>query len=353
MSTKNIGQLLREETLKRTSALKGRLDGGLDNFIMDFAKDDSFIVPSSLTYSTTENSYSGTDCTIAIIYNKEIVILGNVQTATYSIHREKYPVRTLGRTYPKNYVRGTRTIAGSLVFIQFNESPLYSLYQFFNERIENNHRFSSPLADEIPPFDMMLIFENEYGKRSIIRLYGVEITDEGGTFSINDIYSENVMQFIAKDIDPMVSDGNGDQFKKMMFNKMVQGKILDSHYNSMLQYKAKLESNLADVDKKLTEVHVVAGKGLNKPTPYSGSFLGQDFSGQINLSNKAKAQNADRLTSKNSYLLLTRKRQRILKELEKLGGTIANYEKTKMTWNMNSAIEPNKTASGTNIAVTK
>lgn len=59
------------------------------------------------------------------------------------------------------------------------------------------------LADQLPPLDISLIFANEYGAISHMMFYGVEFFQEGGTFSIEDIYSENVVQYIARDIDPM------------------------------------------------------------------------------------------------------------------------------------------------------
>ncbi len=80
-----------------------------------------------------------------------------------TIFREKNPVRTLGNIYPKGFTYGTRTIGGTMVFVQFDEHPLFPLFQFFNERTDKTHRFSSPLADDIPPFDVTLIFNNEYG----------------------------------------------------------------------------------------------------------------------------------------------------------------------------------------------
>jgi hypothetical protein len=34
-------------------------------------------------------------------------------------------------------------------------------------------------------------------------LYGVEFVQDGGTFSIEDIFTESVVQYVARDIDPM------------------------------------------------------------------------------------------------------------------------------------------------------
>jgi len=343
MSTKK--NVFLEQGLERLSNIRyGVQDQGLKSLQAGPVDTewDKGTTPSSFTYSKTEKSYSGTDVTVVVIYNEEMVILGNLQTITYSIHRDKMPVRTLGRTYAKNYVRGQRTIAGSMVFIQFDEAPLYMLYRFMkDQKLENEHRFSSPVTDEIPPFDMMFIFNNEYGASSILRLYGVEITDEGGTFSINDIYSENVMQFLAKDIDPMFSSGDDDEFKKLMFTKMTQGKILDPHYNSLLEYKVKLERSLSEIDSKISKLSRLAQKNLRsvKDSDYTTTASGE----YSRVQQRRHDQNTERINARAEYKLLTQQRERILIELERMGTTISDYEKTKMTWDLNSSQEANYT----------
>jgi len=333
------------------AALKsmGSIMGGVDRNGLDFLRagpQDTTMhtgieSPLSLVYQNTNRTYNGTDCTVAVLYNENIIILGNLETISYSIHRDKMPVRTLGRTYPKDYVRGQRTIAGSLIFVQFDESPLYALYNFFDKKLENAHRFSSPLVDEIPPFDMMLIFTNEYGFSSIIRLYGVEITDEGGTYSINDIYSESVMQFIAKDIDPMVSsgkmgDGNNGFYQNMLFQKQLQGKVVDEHYSAMLKYVQKLEKDLADIDQQLSTVRrdarfAKADGDYNSTKSYDSKRL--------------KERNDTRISARKSFDLLNKRRGSIINEIQSMYTKIKHYEKTSMTWDLNSGIEPNYTKS--------
>ncbi len=309
---------------------------GLDRSGLDYLRAgpldtemDKGITPSTLTYSNAETSYSGTDCVISIVYNEHIVVLGNVETVSYSIHRDKVPVRTLGRTYAKNYTRGQRTIAGSLIFVQFDEAPLYKLYEFFNKKLENQHRFSSPLADEIPPFDMMLTFSNEYGYNSIIKLYGIEIVDEGGTFSINDIYSENVMQFIAKDIDPMVSEGAQGSYQKLLYEKMLQGKVIDEHYNSMLKYRQKLEFDLTNAKTQLSSLSRSASRAKPDKTYRT---------------DRARTRNQSRMADRQKYDALETKMSSLAAEILRMNNTINSYEKNNMTWDMNSALESNYTS---------
>jgi len=318
-----------QSALDSVSKIKNGVDREGLSFLRSGPQDttmDLGLTPSSLVYSSAESSFSGTDCVVSIVYNEHIVILGNVETVSYSIHRDKAPVRTLGRTYAKNYTRGQRTIAGSLIFVQFDESPLYKLYEFFNKKLENAHRFSSPLADEIPPFDMMLMFSNEYGFNSIIRIYGIEIVDEGGTFSINDIYSENVMQFIAKDIDPMVSSGKQGSFQRLLYERMTQGKLLDEHYNAMLKYRQRLENDLAAAQLQLKDVSG-AGRNIRQRDTATANRINQDIN-----------------ASRTAYNLIQKKIDRITNDIIRMNNNIIKYEKTKMTWDLNSSQEANYTA---------
>lgn len=154
------------------------------------------------------SSYSGCDITPSVTIGDKTFVLGNVSTLSYSIHRGKPPVRTLGRAYPKSYVSSSRTIAGTIIFTVFDSHALHELRTAVIAETEATGRQSSPLSDQIPPFDITIVYQNEYGYSSYMRIYGVEITDEGQTHSINDIYSENVMQYVARDIDLMTRNGD-------------------------------------------------------------------------------------------------------------------------------------------------
>lgn len=48
---------------------------------------------------------------------------------------------------------------------------------------------------------------NEHGNGATLNIYGVSILTEGQTMSIEDIYTENTMQYIAMDIDLMTNKG--------------------------------------------------------------------------------------------------------------------------------------------------
>lgn len=136
--------------------------------------------------------------------------LGTVQTVTTSIHRYKAPIRTLGSTYAKSYVRGTRTIAGTIVFTMFDDHALAEAmemhYSYYNTGVRGSDGLygesETLLIDQLPPFDMILTGSNELGANSYMVLYGVELVNEGITMSIQDLAIENVVQYIARDFDP-------------------------------------------------------------------------------------------------------------------------------------------------------
>lgn len=137
------------------------------------------------------------------------ITLGDVQTITWSTFREKKPVRTFGRVNPKARTRGQRTIAGSLIFTVFDRASLWELLQAHSALANTGVRTQGGvypstegvLVDQLPPFDISIIASNEIGDNSAMVLYGIEIHSEGTTLSIQDMLTENVMQFTAADID--------------------------------------------------------------------------------------------------------------------------------------------------------
>jgi hypothetical protein len=50
----------------------------------------------------------------------EVLELAELQTISYSMHRENSPIRTLGHVNPRGFIKGARTIAGSMIFTVFN-----------------------------------------------------------------------------------------------------------------------------------------------------------------------------------------------------------------------------------------
>lgn len=156
------------------------------------------------------NSFSGCDIratvksTDPLTNNTSMKLLGNIATLSYSIHREKFPVRTLGTTFPKAFTRGPRTIAGTLIFNVFDR---YALWDILETKKSLDRGFNEDahalVGDQIAPFDITCTFISELGIVSRLMIYDVELVDEGQVMSVNDIYIESTHSFVAADISVM------------------------------------------------------------------------------------------------------------------------------------------------------
>lgn len=131
----------------------------------------------------------------------DFIELGELQTISYSVHRENTPIRTLGHVNPRGFVKGARTIAGSLIFTVFNEYAFYRIKEFKKALLEKNY---APLADMLPPFDVVLSFFNEYGLAAKMKIYGITIVDEGQTMSVDDLITEQTYTYMARGLQPLM-----------------------------------------------------------------------------------------------------------------------------------------------------
>ena len=157
------------------------------------------LASSEIVYST----YAGVDIVAELIlpFQKPIV-LGELQTISYSIHRENKPVRFVGHVSPMGFVKGPRTIGGSLIFTVFNSYAFYRLEKY-REIVQTVNHSLFPLADMLPPFDVTITFSNETGSFSKMKLMGLTIVDEGQTMSIDDLVTEQTYTYMARGIQPM------------------------------------------------------------------------------------------------------------------------------------------------------
>jgi hypothetical protein len=71
---------------------------------------------------------------------------------------------------------------------------------------------STTLVDQIPPFNIIITFNNEYGDVSTMGIYGIRFVNEGATMSVDDILMEQTNTYIATDIDMM---HKGPPFRNM------------------------------------------------------------------------------------------------------------------------------------------
>ena len=207
---------------------------------------------SRSAYAKSYNSFSGVD--IKAVFNDKV--LGELQAISYNITREKAPLYTMGSADPRSFSRGKRGIAGSLIFLMFDEHALLSKFGnkndpsalFFLSDTDDVHPGSEVItdttpisrvgivdgsraerqvaeaesqltggigtdqevvapwfSDQIPPFDITLAAANEYGALAVMRLFGIEILNEGYGVSIDDIVSEQQMTYVCRTLTPWQS----------------------------------------------------------------------------------------------------------------------------------------------------
>jgi hypothetical protein len=198
-------------------------------------------------YGKGYNSFSGVD--IKAVFASKVI--AELQAISWSITREKAPIYTMGQADPRAFSRGKRGIAGTLIFIVFDRSVLLGTLGMFAAEdpglyflsdkddvkpadagshdlattnlasalsgnagatvqgqeselltsIEDDQEGSLAwYADQIPPIDITLAAANEYGSLAVMRIFGVEIMNEGCGVSIDDIVTEQQHTYVARTI---------------------------------------------------------------------------------------------------------------------------------------------------------
>tara|TARA_Y100000034_G_scaffold129098_1_gene184949 strand:+ start:37752 stop:42755 length:5004 start_codon:yes stop_codon:yes gene_type:complete len=170
----------------------------------------------------TDIAFSGSDCqaflvTYGAISRSNFTPVPNLAAISYSVHRDKSPVRRLGDFVAREYTKGARTIAGTIVLINFDRAAFYELVH--GRDIYGAHNTQVSLADEIPPFDMMLMFSEEtkgqkfpskvldigkggtVGNYSHMWIRGIRLVDEGSVTGTEEDYMETSFQYVAEHVD--------------------------------------------------------------------------------------------------------------------------------------------------------
>lgn len=197
---------------------------------------------TSLELSRQFTSFSGVDIRVVV----EGETIGSTQALSYAIQREKAPVYVLGRADPLSFSRGKRGIAGTLITLMLDKhillkDPLVNMQfvadkdelyptngnlqfagdtadleeigivNFSSQNISDNYTVANAwYVDQIPPFDIVVVAANEYGNASSMRLYGIEILNEGSGFSVDDIVIENQMTYVCRTVLPWQPLGKWD-----------------------------------------------------------------------------------------------------------------------------------------------
>jgi hypothetical protein len=147
-------------------------------------------------------------------YAKQIVEL---TTVSISIHRAKSPARALGFIGAKGYARGGRTIAGTMVFTQFTQDVLRE-FLASNILTDLSKDTTYVKVDQLPLFNITLLYTSEYGYMSYRRLYGVDFVTDGTIYSTNDMMTEQTISYVASDMTPLMPLGQNATFASILGN---------------------------------------------------------------------------------------------------------------------------------------
>jgi hypothetical protein len=203
------------------------------------------------SFRQSYSTFSGVDIK-AVFANKTI---GELQAISVQVTREKAGIYTLGSANPRSFSRGKRGMAGSMIVIQFDrDAILHALsdlkYQADIDELRPEHggsdadtslewqlrstsgvTASTPLgagidaspslrqqesdlttvnsdqevatpyyADQIPPFDVTLAANNEYGDSAVMGIFGCEFMNEGWGISIDDLVTEKQYTYLCRDL---------------------------------------------------------------------------------------------------------------------------------------------------------
>lgn len=204
--------------------------------------------------SQSYNSFSGSDIRASIGQYQ----FAELQAVSYSVTREKAPIYTMGSADPRAFSRNKRGVAGSLIWINFDRHALLNIIRmsmgrfvanveevmpqfqpdstgFINQTAIFNSNlvrtFGPPVtatinaldsipitavsgenilaapwySDQILPFDISLTGTNELGAATAMKIYGVEILNEGSGVSIDDAVTEMQATFVAQVVEPWVA----------------------------------------------------------------------------------------------------------------------------------------------------
>lgn len=199
------------------------------------------------SFSKSYNSFSGADIKAVI----GSTVMAELQGISYSVTREKAPIYTMGSPDPRSFSRGKRGLAGTLIFVVFDRHAILSnlggyapngglkfqsdiddirpdFVNLGNPSISSMQPLSSSqgttatgqavreqespistvggdqelagawFADQIPPFDVTIAAANEYGALAVMRIFGIELLNEGSGFSVDDMVIEQQHTYVAR-----------------------------------------------------------------------------------------------------------------------------------------------------------
>ena len=150
----------------------------------------------------TYETFSGADMVVYFAFpGYKPIDIGVASLISYSLYREKKQIRTIGAINTRGITKGPRTISGRIVMTVVREH----IVEMLRRQIPYMRVIKNMLMDELPPFDILVSFGNEYGAAATLVIHGVTLVDEQKTLTVEDLYTENIFTYLARDIDVMKS----------------------------------------------------------------------------------------------------------------------------------------------------
>lgn len=173
-----------------------------------------------------KQTFSGAD--IAVVFSIPITspkisqnnagwkVSGEVQTITISSTLSILPVRRCGEARPVSFCRGARTFAGTLVFTILDTDPFKELFSvdMLNSSMETDGSWH---VDQLPPFDIIIMAQNETGGIGVQIIHNVRIVHWGTTFSVDDMFTEATYTYVAEHVTPFLVSTNPDFLPESLF----------------------------------------------------------------------------------------------------------------------------------------
>lgn len=246
------------------------------------------LVPRGSIDHSLPSTFTGADIKAIATIGTKIKVFAEMQTLSYSIHREKPSVMLMGRVNPVSFTRGPRTIAGSMVFTVFNREILEEFMTTYpDDAIDGD--FGTVLIDQIPPFDITVTFLNEDGYLSSLVIYGVDIVDDGQTMSVNDMIIENMKGYKARGLDLMWMQENGvwqttTSGQKRINSKAIFNTLPQNPYllNPDEKIRQELQSKLQEISQLKDQIDAIETAISAITNGDRGNFNLLEYPGELN-----------------------------------------------------------------------
>ncbi len=156
-------------------------------------------------------SFSGTDVEAYIIQGNNYYKLNSLSTVSFQVNEMRNPVRRLGYSIPVGFTKAIRTIAGTLVLTVLKDHPLKELLvsiENTQDETETNCKVRSGSQSILSnkEFDLLLHYQSEGHQEfySEFKIKGINLISQSLVTSVNDMVTEMIFQFMAKDYEDFV-----------------------------------------------------------------------------------------------------------------------------------------------------